>query len=153
VSSSTILFGHLSPFGICSGELHKAEHHAPIEVVEPALYAAMSGWDRAPGINAVLSVLLAQISRVFRSRSAKVCVHVCWGVLQNNFLRKLVHPGRPHHIHNGVVQMSTRAQPFSTYHGKIYSDRPTWMPKRAQDLDLRHDADYQLLGYSAYMYA
>ena len=62
-----------------------------------------------------------------------------------------------HHIkNNGVVHKSIRAQPFSTYHGKTCSDHvifiPTWMPKRAQDLDLRHDADYQLLSYGAYVY-
>ena len=30
---------------------------------------------------------------------------------------------------------------------------PTWMPKRAQDLDLRNDADCELLSYGAYVYA
>jgi len=41
-----------------------------------------------------------------------------------------------HHIRNGVVQMS-RAQPFLTYHGKIWCDHvifiPTEMPKRVQE--------------------
>ena len=53
--------------------------------------------------------------------------------------------------------MSIRAQPFSTYHGKICSDHvifiPTWMPKRAQALDRRNDADFELLSYGAYVYA
>ena len=59
--------------------------------------------------------------------------------------------------HNSVVQMSIRAQPFLTYHGKNYSDHVlfilTWMPKRARDLDLMEDADCQLLSYGAYVYA
>jgi len=53
--------------------------------------------------------------------------------------------------------MCIRAQPFSTYHSKICSDHvlfiPTWMPKRVQDLDLRNEADCELLSYDAYVYA
>jgi len=30
---------------------------------------------------------------------------------------------------------------------------PTWMPKRVQDLDLRNEADCELLSYGAYVYA
>jgi len=60
-------------------------------------------------------------------------------------------------MHTNVTQMCIRAQLFSTYHGKICSDHvlfiPTWMPKRVQDLDLRNDADCELLGYGAYVYA
>ena len=52
--------------------------------------------------------------------------------------------------------MCIRAQPFSTYHGKIWSDHvlfiPTWMPKRVQDLDLRN-GDCELLRYGAYVHA
>jgi len=75
----------------------------------------------------------------------QTCIHVffCWH--------------SPHHIQNGVTQMCIRAQPFSTNHGKICSNHvifiPTWMAKRAQDLDLRNDADCQLLSYGAYVYA
>jgi len=47
--------------------------------------------------------------------------------------------------------------PFSTYHSKICSDHvlfiPTWIPKRVQDLDLRNEADCELLSYGAYVYA
>ena len=60
-------------------------------------------------------------------------------------------------MHNDVTQMCIRAQPFSKYHGKICSNHvifiPTWMPKRAQDLDLHSDADCELLSYGAYVYA
>jgi hypothetical protein len=60
-----------------------------------------------------------------------------------------------HHIHNDVTQMCIRAQPFSTHHTKICSDHvifiPTWMPKRVQDLDLRNNADCELLSYGAYV--
>ena len=60
-------------------------------------------------------------------------------------------------MHNDVTQMCIQAQPFSTYHSKICSDHvifiPTWMPKRVQKLDLRHDADCELLSYCAYVYA
>jgi len=60
-------------------------------------------------------------------------------------------------MHTNVTQMCIRAQPFSTYHGKICSDHvlfiPTWMSKRVQDLDLRNDADCELLSYGAYVYA
>ena len=53
--------------------------------------------------------------------------------------------------------MCIQAQPVSTYHGKICADHvifiPTWMHKRAQDLDLRNDADFELLSYGAYVYA
>jgi len=53
--------------------------------------------------------------------------------------------------------MCIRAQPFPTYHAKICSDHvifiPTWMPKRVQDLDLRNDAECELLSYGAYVYA
>ena len=63
----------------------------------------------------------------------------------------------PHHMHNDVTQMCIQAQPFSTYHGKICSDHVifilTWMPKKVQDLDLRNDADCELLSYGAYVYA
>ena len=50
----------LSPFRICSSEVHKAERHAPIKMVEPALYAAMSRWEGTPEIDAVLRVCLAR---------------------------------------------------------------------------------------------
>ena len=60
-------------------------------------------------------------------------------------------------MHNDVTHVCIRAQPFSTYHGKICSDHVifilTWMPKRVQDLDLRNDADCELLSYGAYVYA
>ena len=63
----------------------------------------------------------------------------------------------PQNNHTNVTQMCIRAQPFSTYHGKICSDHvlfiPTWMPKRVQDLDLRNEADCELLSYGAYVYA
>ena len=63
----------------------------------------------------------------------------------------------PQNHHTNVTQMCIRAQPFSTYHGKICSDHvlfiPTWMPKRVQDLDLRNEADCELLSYGAYVYA
>ena len=59
----------------------------------------------------------------------------------------------PENHHTNVTQMCIRAQPFSTYHGKICSDHvlfiPTWMPKR----DLRNEADCELLSYGAYVYA
>ena len=58
-------------------------------------------------------------------------------------------------MHNDVTQMCIQAQPFSTYHSKICSDHvifiPTWMLKRVQDLDLRNDADCELLSYGAYV--
>ena len=82
----------LSPFRICSSEVHKAERHAPIKRVEPALYAAMSSWEGTPEIDTVLGVCLAHLSRIFRIHGAQVRVHACGGALQNNFLRKLVHP-------------------------------------------------------------
>jgi len=48
-------------------------------------------------------------------------------------------------------QMSIRAQPFSTDHGKQCSDHvvfmPTWMPKLPKDLDLTQDVDCELLSY------
>ena len=51
--------------------------------------------------------------------------------------------------------MCIRAQPFSTYYTNICSDHvifiSTWMPKRVQDLDLRNDADCELLSYGAYV--
>ena len=60
-------------------------------------------------------------------------------------------------MHINVTQTCIRAQPLSTYYGKICSDHvifiPTWMPKRVQDLDLRNDADCKLLSYGAYVYA
>jgi len=63
----------------------------------------------------------------------------------------------PHHMRVNVTQMCIRAQPFSTYHGKICSDHvifiPNWMPKRVQDVDLRNDADCEWLSYGAYVYA
>jgi len=63
----------------------------------------------------------------------------------------------PQNMHTNFTQMCIWAQPFSTYHGKICSDRllfiPTWMPKQVQDLDLRNDADCELLSYGAYVYA
>jgi len=93
VRCSSDLLRDLSPFRICSSEVHKAERHAPIKMVEPALYAAMSRWEGTPEIDAVLGVCLAHLSRIFHIHGAQVHVHACGGALQNNFLRKLVHPG------------------------------------------------------------
>jgi len=63
----------------------------------------------------------------------------------------------PPQKHNDIIQMCIRAQPFSTYHGKMCSNHvifiPTWITKRAQDIDLRNDADCELLSYGAYVYA
>jgi len=53
----------------------------------------------------------------------------------------------------GGGQMSVRAKPFSTYHGKICPDHvvfmPTWMPKRPRDVDLTKDEDCDMLSYGA----
>ena len=92
VSCSSDLLRDLSPLRICGSEVHKAERHAPIEMVEPAVYADIRRWDRNPEIDAVLSVCLAHLSRIFWIHGAKVRVHACGGELQNHFLRKLVDP-------------------------------------------------------------
>jgi len=49
-----------APLDIWNLQLQAArgQHHASIEVVEPDLYATMTGWDGAPEINAVLSVCI-----------------------------------------------------------------------------------------------
>jgi len=79
------------------------------------------------------------------------------GVCRGNICKFMFCWNSPHHMHDDVTQMCIRAQPFSTYHGKIFSDHvifiPTWMPKRVQDLDLCNDADCELLSYGAYVYA
>jgi len=90
--SDSHLLWDFSTFRICGSEVHKAERHAPIELVEPALYASMSRWDCTPEIDAVLSVCLAHLSRIFWIDGAKVRVHAYVGALQNHFLRKLVDP-------------------------------------------------------------
>ena len=50
-----------------------------------------------------------------------------------------------------------RANICTLFFLKMRSDHvifiPTWMTKRAQDLDLRNDADRELLSYCAYVYA
>jgi len=92
VRCSSNLLRDLSPFRICGSEVHKAERHAPIEMVEPAVYAAMSRWEGTPEIDAVLGVCLSHLSRIFWIHGGKVRVHACGGALQNHFLRKLVDP-------------------------------------------------------------
>jgi hypothetical protein len=62
-------------------------------MVEPALYADMSRWEGTPEINAVLGVCLPHLSCIFHIHGVQVRVHARGGALQNNFLRKLVHPG------------------------------------------------------------
>jgi len=52
---------------------------------------------------------------------------------------------------HGGVQMSMRAQLFSTYNGKICSDQvvfmPTWVPKRLQDMDLTKGENCEMFSY------
>jgi len=65
----------------------------------------MSCWDRTLEIDAVLSVCIAHLLRIFWIHGAKVRVHACGGTLQNRFKRKLVDPGSsgevvlPHNTH------------------------------------------------------
>jgi len=84
VRCSSDLLRDLSPFRICSSEVHKAERHAPTKMVEPALYAAMSSWEGTPEIDAVLGVCLAHLSRIFHLTKRKYtqntlndCIIVC----------------------------------------------------------------------------
>jgi hypothetical protein len=66
VRCSSDLLRDLSPFRICGSEVHKAERHAPIQMVEPAVYAAMSRWEGTPEIDTVLGVCFAHLSRIFQ---------------------------------------------------------------------------------------
>ena len=65
----------------------------------------MSRWEGTPEINTGLGVCLAHLSRIFQIHSAQVRVYACGVALQNNFMRKLVHPDSsgevvlPHNTH------------------------------------------------------
>jgi len=125
-----------------SGKLSHKEIADLVNMVQVACVTQKAGRSTLPGSIASFNVLAIRHPAVAGQVGAYP-----FSVLVSDTI------GVNSHVYAGG-QMSVRAQPFSTYHGKICSDHvvfmPTWMPKRPRDVDLTKEEDCDMLSYGVW---